>query len=108
LLGEVDQRAGRCDVWVEIGVVGMGVVPVVLVQPPPHAQAKGEVAVHETEQVAAPSGAGDLLVAQPMSLGPVLPSCVRSRHERTALMSQLAGRTVADMTPGRWRKELCD
>jgi hypothetical protein len=51
LLGEVDQRPGRCDVRVEFGVVGMGVVPVVLVQPPPDAQAYGEVAVQETEQI---------------------------------------------------------
>jgi hypothetical protein len=30
LLGEVDQRPGRCDVRVEFGVVGLRVVPVVL------------------------------------------------------------------------------
>src|SRR4051794_1399908 len=50
------------DVRVLALVVGMRVVPVVLVHPPPEAQPDKEVAGEDAQQVVGPSAAPDLLV----------------------------------------------
>lgn len=61
VLGEGDRTVG--DVGVAVDVVGVGVVPVVLGDPPAVAEADQQVRVHAAEQVVDALGAGDLPVS---------------------------------------------